>query len=104
MVDGMGYQIIHARCFEPGPMLVLRREKVVRGSACVGGLSCTRLALLGPWLSGAGVYWAFTLSSAVPMMDGGLGISRRRMCRLMKYGSHTVNSWPMNFFVGTEKT
>ena len=38
------------------------------------------------------------------MICGGLGIFWRKMYRLMNQGSHTVNSWPMNFLVGTEKT
>jgi hypothetical protein len=38
------------------------------------------------------------------MIAGGLGMFWRKMWRLMKYGSQTVNSWLMNLLVGTEKT
>jgi hypothetical protein len=42
--------------------------------------------------------------SAVAMIGGGLGIFLRKKYRLMNQGSHTVNSWRMKSFVGTEKT
>lgn len=38
------------------------------------------------------------------IIGGGLGIFLRKMYRLMNQGSHTVSSWRMKSFVGTEKT
>lgn len=43
-------------------------------------------------------------SSAVAMIEGGLGMRLNRMYRLNTYGSQTCASWLMNSEVGTEKT
>jgi hypothetical protein len=44
------------------------------------------------------------VTSSLAMMAGGLEIFWRRMCRLKKYGNHTVVSYLRNWLVGTEKT
>ena len=43
-------------------------------------------------------------SSAIAMIEGGLGIFCLRMYRLMTYGSQTLVSYETYWLVGTEKT